>query len=106
MFVKNVLIEKKEIKMQTTKTNLNRKFLAFCNWSFIKEKHLKEQEALVLFDSFNIEKSPFYVRIFNEMPRSVLEKFVEKNHISNCLYGIIAGSTCTVHHGCIEECGQ
>ena len=81
MFVKNVLIEKKEIKMQTTKTNLNRKFLAFCNWSFIKEKHLKEQEALVLFDSFNIEKSPFYVRIFNEMPRSILEKFVERNNI-------------------------
>ena len=63
------------------KTNPNRKFLVFCNWSFVKEKHLKEQEALVLFDSFNIEKSPFYVRIFNEMPRTVLEDFISRNNI-------------------------
>ena len=63
------------------KTNPNRKFLVFCNWSFVKEKHLKEQEALVLFDSFNIEKSPFYVRIFNEMPRIVLEDFISRNNI-------------------------
>ena len=63
------------------KTNPNRKFLVFCNWSFVKEKHLKEQEALVLFDSFNIEKSPFYVRVFNEMPRTVLEDFITHNNI-------------------------
>ena len=68
-------------KRIVSKTNLNRKFLAFCNWSFAKEKHLKEQEALVLFDSFNIEKSPFYVRVFNEMPRIVLEDFISRNNI-------------------------
>ncbi len=61
--------------------NSNRKFLAFCNWSFIKEKHLKEQEALKLFDFFEIEKSPFYVRIFNEMPRTILEDFISRNNI-------------------------
>ena len=37
---------------------------------------------MTIFDRFEKEKSPIYVRIFNEMPRSVLEKFVEKNHIS------------------------
>ena len=69
-------------KRPIPKTNLNRKFLAFCNWSFIKEKHLKEQEALKLFDSFEIEKSPFYIRIFNEMPRAVLDDFISRNNIS------------------------
>lgn len=68
-------------KRVTPRINLNRKFLAFCNWSFIKEKHLKEQEALKLFDSFEIEKSPFYVRVFNEMPRIVLEDFISRNNI-------------------------
>ena len=68
-------------KRIVSKTNLNRKFLAFCNWSFAKEKHLKEQETLVLFDSFDIEKSPFYIRIFNEMPRTVLEDFITHNNI-------------------------
>lgn len=37
---------------------------------------------MTIFDRFEKEKSPIYVRIFNEMPRSVLEKFVEKNHIN------------------------
>ena len=68
-------------KRVTPRINLNRKFLAFCNLSFIKEKHLKEQEALKLFDSFEIEKSPFYVRVFNEMPRIVLEDFISRNNI-------------------------
>ena len=68
-------------KRVTPRINLNRKFLAFCNWSFTKEEHLKEQEALKLFDSFEIEKSPFYVRIFNEMPRIVLEDFISRNNI-------------------------
>ena len=68
-------------KRIVSKTNLNRKFLAFCNWSFAKEKHLKEQETLVLFDSFDIEKSPFYIRFFNEMPRTVLEDFITHNNI-------------------------
>ena len=36
-------------KRVAPRINLNRKFLAFCNWTFIKEKHLKEQEALKLF---------------------------------------------------------
>ena len=48
----------------------------------IKEKHLKEQDALKLFDSFEIEKSPFYIRIFNEMPRAVLDDFISRNNIS------------------------
>jgi hypothetical protein len=61
--------------------NPNIKFLAFCNWSFVKEKHLKEKEALTLFDNFEIEKSPFYVRIFNEMPKTVLNDFITRNNI-------------------------
>jgi len=63
-------------------SSYDNKFLAYCNWSFAKEKQLKRNEALTIFDRFEKEKSPIYVRIFNEMPRSVLENFVERNHIS------------------------
>ena len=63
-------------------SSYDNKFLAYCNWSYAKEKQLKRNEALTIFDRFEKEKSPIYVRIFNEMPRSVLEKFVEKNHIN------------------------
>lgn len=59
----------------------NNKFLAYCNWSFVKDKQLTLNEAIAIFDNFQIEKSPIYVRIFNEMPRSILEKFVERNNI-------------------------
>lgn len=59
----------------------NNKFLAFCNWSFVKDKQLTLSEALTIFDNFQIEKSPIYVRFFNEMPRSVLDRFTEKNNI-------------------------
>lgn len=59
----------------------NNKFLAYCNWSFVKDKQLTLSEAIAIFDNFQIEKSPIYVRIFNEMPRNILEKFVERNNI-------------------------
>ena len=59
----------------------NNMFLAFCNWSFVKDKQLTLSEAIAIFDNFQIEKSPIYVRIFNEMPRNILEKFVERNNI-------------------------
>ena len=59
----------------------NNKFLAFCNWSFVKDKQLTLSEAIVIFDNFQIEKSPIYVRIFNEMPRTVLEDFITHNNI-------------------------
>ncbi len=68
-------------KSTPTGFSLNNKFLAYCNWSFVKEKHLKESDALKLFDAFEIEKSPFYVRIFNEMPRTVLKDFIDRNNI-------------------------
>lgn len=61
--------------------SVNNKFLAYCNWSFIKDKQLKLSEAIAIFDNFQIEKSPIYVRIFNEMPRNILEEFVERNNI-------------------------
>lgn len=63
-------------------SSYNNKFLVYCNWSFAKEKQLKQSEAISIFDEFQRGKSPIYVKIFNEMPRSVLNKFVEKNHIS------------------------
>ena len=56
-------------------------FLAYCNWSFVTDKQLPLREALTICDKYKIEKSPIYVRIFNEMPRSILEKFVERNNI-------------------------
>ena len=59
----------------------NNKFLAYCNWSFVKDKQLTLSEALTIFDRFEKEKSPIYLRIFNEMPRSVLDRFTEKNNI-------------------------
>ncbi len=59
----------------------NNKFLAYCNWSFVKDKQLTLSEAIAIFDNFQIEKSHIYVRIFNEMPRSVLDRFTEKNNI-------------------------
>lgn len=62
--------------------NYDNKFLAYCNWSFAKEKQLRREEAITIFDRFQREKSPIYVRIFNEMPRNVLNNFIERNHIS------------------------
>lgn len=59
----------------------NKVFLCYCNWSYIKEKHLKEEDALKIFEEFDKIKMPFYVRIFNEMPINVLNNFLEHNLI-------------------------
>ena len=87
-YVRREVLLNNNVNMSNQNITLNHessydnKFLAYCNWSFTKEKQLKRNEALTIFDRFEKEKSPIYVRIFNEMPRSVLEKFVEKNHIN------------------------
>ena len=87
-YVRREVLLNNNVNMSNQNITLNHessydnKFLAYWNWSFVKDKQLKINEALTIFDQFEKEKSPIYVRIFNEMPRNVLEKFVEKNHIN------------------------
>lgn len=62
--------------------NLNQKFLGYCNWSFSKDKRLNKDMAIEMFRIFERDKLPFYIRIFNEMPRTVLNEFLETNNIN------------------------
>lgn len=70
-------------------SNNNTKFLGYCNWSYSKNYHINENEAITMFNSFNSLYIPYYVRIFNEMPRSVLYDFTQRNNISATKINII-----------------
>ena len=70
--------------IENLKINLipNARFLGYCNWSYAKNFHLNSTEAISMFNNFKSIYIPYYVRIFNEIPRSVLFEFTERNHIS------------------------
>lgn len=63
-------------------SNKNIKFLGYCNWSYTKNHHININEAINMLNSFNSIYIPYYIRIFNEMPRDVLYDFIKRNNIS------------------------
>ncbi|HIP13395.1 MAG TPA: hypothetical protein EYG73_11850 [Arcobacter sp.] len=57
--------------------------LTYCNWSYASEYHIDLNTLKNILRSFNEEYIPFYLRIFNETPRQVVEEFLEQYKILN-----------------------
>jgi len=64
-------------------SNKDTKFLGYCNWSYTKNHHIHINEAIQMFYTFNSIYIPYYIRIFNEMPKSVLYDFTQRNNIKD-----------------------
>jgi hypothetical protein len=56
--------------------------LTYCNWSYSSDYHIDLNTLKNILHSFNQEYIPFYLRIFNETPRRVVEAFLEQYQIS------------------------
>jgi hypothetical protein len=56
--------------------------LTYCNWSYSSDYHIDLDTLKNILHYFNHEYIPFYLRIFNETPRRVLENFLEQYQIS------------------------
>jgi hypothetical protein len=56
--------------------------LTYCNWSYSSDYHIDLNTLKNILHSFNHEYIPFYLRIFNETPRRVVEAFLEQYQIS------------------------
>ncbi|WP_122893092.1 hypothetical protein [Arcobacter peruensis] len=67
----------------TVNSNRNTKFLGYCNWSYTRNHHININEAIRMFRNFNSIYIPYYIRIFNEVPRSVLYDFTQRNNIKD-----------------------
>lgn len=57
--------------------------LVYCNWSFDKSYHLRLADLIEVVSEFNIEHSPFYLRIFNETPPRLVRYFIESNNLDD-----------------------
>jgi len=56
--------------------------LTYCNWSYAKEYHIQLETLQDILKNFNENYIPFYLRIFNETPKNILESFLNQHHIS------------------------
>ena len=56
--------------------------LTYCNWSYAPDYHIDLTTLQNILRSFNEEYIPYYLRIFNETPRQVVEAFLEQYEIS------------------------
>ncbi len=56
--------------------------LTYCNWSYSSDYHIDLNTLKNILHSFNQAYIPFYLRIFNETPRRVVETFLEQYQIS------------------------
>lgn len=68
---------------KTIKSNPDTAFLGYCNWSYSEQYHINVNESINMFENFNSIYLPYYRRMFNEMPRSVLHSFMKRHNISN-----------------------
>jgi len=66
--------------------------LTYCNWSYASEYHIDLNTLENILQSFNEEYIPYYLRIFNETPRRVVETFLEQYQISKSSLHSIAQS--------------
>lgn len=87
------------INTRTIKSNPDTAFLGYCNWSFSEQYHININEAISMLKNFNGIYIPYYRRVFNEMPRSVLNDFINRHNISSCqisnIYQALAERTTT-----------
>ena len=71
------------IEPQTEQKNSNATpLLSYCNWSYSSDYHIDIDTLKNILYSFNHEYIPYYLRIFNETPRQVVESFLEQYKIS------------------------
>jgi len=55
--------------------------LTYLNWSYAIEFHIGLDKLEDMLFEFDYDYTPFYVRLYNEVPYSVIENFVNKNPV-------------------------
>ena len=72
-------------------------FLSRCNWSYPRENHINVNQAVEMLRNYDSNYMPFYIRIFNELPKAVLESFIQEHNIAmsqiNTLYLTLRNNT-------------
>lgn len=61
----------------------NEPMLTYCNWSYHKKHHLTQDDLIYILKVFKKDKSPYYIRIFNETSINSIQHFLDNNNISD-----------------------
>ena len=66
------------------RTNISRHpLLTYCNWSHDRSRHINEATLRNMLSRFQDRYITFYLRIINETPRSVVDSFIEQEHLDS-----------------------
>jgi len=67
---------------KTEQVNLDTEpMLTYCNWSYSKKYHLKQNDLINILKIFKRDKAPYYIRIFNEISIISIQSFMDNNDI-------------------------
>ncbi len=56
-------------------------FLTYVNWSYDKNQHFDTEQLRNMLSAYNERYVNIYFRIFNEIPRDVVESFMEQENL-------------------------
>jgi len=57
--------------------------LTYCNWSHDRSRHINETTLRNMLSRFQDRYITFYLRMINETPRSVVDSFIEQEHLDS-----------------------
>ena len=67
-----------------TQTNRH-PFLTYVNWSYDKSQHFNTEQLRKMLSAYNERYANIYFRIFNEIPREVVESFIEQENLDTAV---------------------
>ena len=56
-------------------------FLTYVNWSYGKNQHFNTEQLRNMLSAYNKRYANIYFRIFNEIPRDMVESFMEQENL-------------------------
>ena len=60
-------------------------FLTYVNWSYDKNQHFDTEQLRNMLSAYNERYVNIYFRIFNEIPRNVVESFMEQENLDTAI---------------------
>ncbi len=60
-------------------------FLTYVNWSYDKNQHFNTEQLRNMMSAYNEQYANIYLRIFNEIPRDVVESFMEQENLDTAV---------------------
>lgn len=71
------------ISLQHRTVTARHPLVTYCNWSHHRSRHINESSLRDMLSRFQDRHIPFYLRMINETPRSVVDSFIDQENLDS-----------------------